>query len=243
MNKLYIVGIGPGDYEDMTLRAIHALERCQLIVGYSVYVDLIRPYFPDKEFFTSPMTQEAVRCQYALDEAAAGKTCALICSGDAGVYGMAGLALELRGERDCPSIEIISGLTAATAGAALLGAPLSNDFVVISLSDLLTPWTIIEKRLRAAAQGELCVVLYNPGSRKRRDHLLRACDILLSSRSPDTLCGVVRSISREGESQALMTLSELRGYPADMYTTVFVGNSHTRKIGNKMVTARGYRDV
>lgn len=144
--KLYVIGIGPGAFEDMTMRAVKALESCELIVGYSVYVELIRPHFPDKEYYATPMRGEAERCRYALKMAEEGKRTAVICSGDAGVYGMAGLVYELRGEKPEPEIRVISGLTAACSGAAILGAPLTHDFAVISLSDLLTEWETIDRK-------------------------------------------------------------------------------------------------
>lgn len=243
MSKLYVVGIGPGAYEDMTLRAIQVLEQCALIVGYKVYNELVRPHFPDKEYYETPMTGEVERCRYALERAQKGTLTALICSGDAGIYGLAGLAFELRGQQPVPEIEVIPGLTAATTGAALLGSPLTNDFAVISLSDLLTPWDTIGTRLEAAAQGDLCVVLYNPGSKKRRDHLKRACQILLRHKSPDTICGLARNISREGQHHQVITLAELQYMEVDMFTTVFIGNAHTRLLNGRMVTERGYRDV
>ena len=161
---LFVVGIGPGNFEGMTAQAEKALEKSDTIIGYSVYNDLVKPYYPDKRYLTTPMTGEEARCRMALEEAKAGHMVSLICSGDPGVYGMAGLVLELAGESDV-EIEIVSGVTAAVSGAALLGAPLVHDFAVISLSDRLTPWELIEKRLRAAAQADLCIVLYNPSSR------------------------------------------------------------------------------
>ena len=238
-----MVGIGPGDYNEMTVRAVNALNDCDVIVGYHVYVDLVRAHFPDKEFHTTPMRREVDRCQIALDLAREGRDVAMICSGDAGIYGMAGLIYELRGESEEPEVEVVGGLTAACSGAARLGAPLTHDFCVISLSDLLTPWETIEKRLECAALGDFAVALYNPASMKRRDYLQKACDILLRHKSPDTVCGAVKNIGREGEEVLTMTLSELRDYQADMFTTVFVGNAQTRVIGGKMVTPRGYRDV
>ena len=229
MGRIRVVGIGPGDPEDMTLRAVNALRDCDVIVGYTAYVDLVKPLFPGKQTVSTPMRGEVERCRRALVMAREGREVAVVCSGDAGVYGMAGLLYELRGGDDAPEIEVVGGLTAALSGAALLGAPLANDFAVISLSDLLTPWEVIEKRLESAAAGDFAVVLYNPGSSKRRDSLRRACDVLLRR--------------REGERIELMSLAELREYNADMFTTVFVGNSRTRAIGGKMVTPRGYRDV
>ena len=243
MAKIRVVGIGPGDYEEMTVRAVNALNACDVIVGYHVYVDLVKAHFPDKEFHTTPMRREVDRCKIALDLALEGRDVAMICSGDAGVYGMAGLIYELRGEDTAIEVEVVGGLTAAISGGARLGAPLTHDFCVISLSDLLTPWETIEKRLACAAQGDFAVALYNPSSMKRADYLQRACDILLRYAKPETVCGVVRNIGREGEAIKVMPLSELRDYQADMFTTVFIGNSHTKVIGGRMVTPRGYRDV
>ena len=238
-----MVGIGPGDYREMTVRAVDALNACDVIVGYHVYVDLVKAHFPDKEFHTTPMRREVDRCKLALELAREGRDVAMICSGDAGIYGMAGLIYELLGDEGDIEVEVVGGLTAACSGAARLGAPLTHDFAVISLSDLLTPWETIEKRLECAAMGDFSVALYNPSSMKRKDYLQRACDILLCHASPETVCGVVKNIGREGEEIKTMTLAQLRDYQADMFTTVFIGNSHTRVIGGKMVTPRGYRDV
>ena len=243
MGKLIVVGIGPGDWEDMTVRADRALRSCDVIVGYHVYVDLVRDRYPDKEFLTTGMTRETDRCRMALEAAREGKTVAMVCSGDSGIYGMAGLIYELRGEAAEPEVEVIPGLTAACSGGALLGAPLTHDFAVISLSDRLTPWETIERRLSAAASADLSIVLYNPASHGRPDHLRRACDILLETLPPQRLCGVARNIRRSGESAQVMPLGELRDFPADMFCTVFIGNSQTRAIGELLVTPRGYRDV
>lgn len=243
MSKLSVVGIGPGNYENMTIRADRILRDCDTIVGYTVYVDLVRDIYPDKEFIRTPMTREVDRCRMALEEACQGKNVAMVCSGDSGIYGMAGLIYELRGEDTTVGVEVVGGLTAAISGGARLGAPLTHDFCVISLSDLLTPWETIEKRLECAALGDFAVALYNPSSMKRRDYLQKACDILLRHAKPETVCGVVRNIGREGEETRVMTLAELRDYQADMFTTAFIGNSHTKVIGGRMVTPRGYRDV
>ena len=178
----------------------------------------------------------------AIDSACAGRTTAMISSGDAGVYGMAGLVCEMAAGRNV-EVSVVPGVTAALSGGAVLGAPLTHDFCVISLSDLLTPWELIERRLEAAAQADFCVALYNPSSVKRADYLRRACEILLRHKSPDTVCGAVRNIAREGESARLMTLAQLRDYEADMFTTVFIGNERTREIEVRMVTPRGYKDV
>ncbi len=242
-NILYVVGIGPGAFDEMTLRAAKTIESCELIVGYGVYVDLIRPHYPDKEYYVTPMRGEVARCRYALEQAKAGKHTAIVCSGDSGVYGMAGLVYELRGECEDPRVEVVSGLTAACSGAALLGAPLTHDFALISLSDLLTPWEKIEKRLECAAESGLSIVLYNPSSTKRRDYLRRACDIVLKYAERERICGMASNIAREGETVKVMTLGELRDYQADMFTTVFIGNPDTKRIAGKMVTPRGYKDV
>ena len=246
---LFVVGIGPGNPEGMTGQAAAALESSDTIIGYSVYNDLVKPYYPDKRYLTTPMTGEEARCRMAIEEVKAGHTVALICSGDPGVYGMAGLVLELAGnekedDRSCGmdiDIEIISGVTAALSGAALLGAPLVHDFAVISLSDRLTPWEKIEKRLRAAAVADLCIVLYNPSSKGRKEHLHRAAQILAEHVPQSRICGIADRIGREGEKTRVMTLGELTDAETDMFSTVFIGNSSTKRLGNRMVTPRGYR--
>ena len=243
MGKVFIVGIGPGNEENRTIRADRALEACDVIAGYPVYVDLVKDRYPGKELVSTPMTQEARRCQMALDLAKSGKTVALVCSGDSGIYGMAALVYELRGESADPEVQVIPGLTAACSGGALLGAPLTHDFAVISLSDRLTPWEKIEKRLECAALGDMSIVLYNPQSKGRPDNLRMACDILLRHLPEDRPCGVAHSIGRAGEGRSFMTLGQLRSAQLDMFSTVFIGNAMTRMIGEEMVTPRGYRDV
>ena len=241
--KLYIVGTGAGSAGGMTLDAREAILGSDIVVGYTVYVELLRGIFPDKSYLATGMKSEVERVRLALTEAQGGKTVSLVCSGDSGVYGMAGLALELSVEFPGVDIEVVPGVTAALSGGALLGAPLGHDFAVISLSDLLTPWELIEKRLRAAADGDFAIALYNPSSKKRADYLARACDILLEQRSPGTVCGIARNIGREGCSYQLTTLGKLRGTPVDMFCTVFIGSSSTREIDGRMVTPRGYRNV
>ena len=241
MGKLYVVGLGPGDEQDMTLRAVVTLNACDLIVGYTAYVELIRDRFPGKELVTTPMRQETERVRLALSRAQEGRTVALVCSGDAGVYGMSGLALELAEQYPGVAVEIVPGISAMLSGGAVLGAPLMHDFAVISLSDLITPWEVIAKRLDCAARGDFAICLYNPGSRTRRENLQRACDILLQTRTPETVCGLAKNIGRAGESRQILTLGELRETEVDMFTTVFIGNSQTRIIGGRMVTPRGYR--
>lgn len=243
MKKLYVVGIGPGDYESMTLRAERILRECDVIAGYTVYVGLVEKYFPGKEFLSTAMRQEKERCEQAFKKAMEGKTTAMICSGDSGIYGMAGLILEIGEAYPEVEVEIVPGITAASSGAAILGAPLMHDFAVISLSDLLTPWEKIERRLLAAAEADFSVCIYNPSSRKRADHLRQACGLMMRYRSEDTVCGLVKNIGREGEERKFLTLKELADHEADMFTTVFIGNSQTKisADGAFMVTPRGYR--
>ena len=243
MNKLYVIGIGPGEYEQMTLKAIHAMEKSEVIIGYTVYVDLVKEHFPGKEFLTTPMKKEVDRCVMAFEEAKKGKVVSMICSGDAGVYGMSGLMYEVGVNYPEVELEIIPGVTAATGGAAVLGAPLIHDFCLISLSDLLTPWEKIEARLLAAAEADFVVCLYNPSSKKRHDYLMKACDLMMKYKAEETVCGMVGNIGREGEEMKVMTLKELRETKVDMFTTVFVGNSQTKEIGGRMVTPRGYKNV
>lgn len=244
--KLYIVGIGTGSYDMLTVRAINALEQCDTIVGYQVYTRLIEDYFKGKRYLTTPMRQEAQRCRLAVEEALKGHRVAVISSGDAGIYGMAGLMYEvldgMKTSGGAPKIklEVIAGVTAANGGAAYLGAPLMHDFAIISLSDILTPWELIEKRLMACASADMGIVLYNPSSRKRHDYLQRACDILLSVIPDATVCGIAENIDRENTSIKVCTLGELRQQSVNMFTTVYIGNSTTKIINGKMVTPRGY---
>ncbi|QHI73648.1 precorrin-3B C(17)-methyltransferase [Aminipila terrae] len=246
MKKIFVVGLGPGNLSQTTERAIEALEASDVIAGYTVYVDLIKDRFNNKELISTAMKKEADRCNLAVDEAVKGKIVSMVCSGDAGVYGMAGLMFEIvhaRGLDQEIEIEVIPGITAACSGAAVLGAPLIHDFTVISLSDLLTPWELIEKRLECAAMGDFSICLYNPSSIKRYDYLQKACDILLKYRKPENVAGYVQNIGREGESGVVLDLKTLRDTKVDMFTTVFIGNSKTKNMNGKMVTPRGYKEV
>lgn len=240
-NKVYVVGLGPGGIEQMTKRAQETLAACDVIAGYNVYVDLIKDDYKDKEFLSTGMRKEVERCKLAIDEALKGKTVAMISSGDAGVYGMAGIMYQIAAEYPELEVEVVPGITAACSGAAVLGAPLISDFVLISLSDLLTPWEKIEKRLDLASQADFVICLYNPSSFKRHDYLQKACDIMLKNQRADVPAGIVRNIGREGEAYEIMTLSELRDAQVDMFSTVIIGNSQTEVINNKMVTPRGYK--
>ena len=246
---IYIVGIGPGKSDGMTIEAKNALEASDVIVGYGVYIDLVRDAFPDKQFAQTSMGKEIERCKLCFDFALEGKAVSMICSGDSGVYGMAEPVLFLQKENSVyqrVEVCVIPGVTAATSGAAVLGAPLNHDFCVISLSDLLTPWEIIEKRLRAAVEGDFAMAIYNPSSHKRADYLKKACQIMLDAgASPDRACGYVKNIGREGTEAHTCTLKELQTAQVDMFTTVFIGNSQSQIVktgaGTKLLTKRGYK--
>ena len=222
MSKIYVVSLGPGGKEQMTCRAVKALEACDVITGYNVYIDLIKDDFPDKKFIKNGMRKEVDRCKATLDEALKGQT---VAAGHPEV-----------------EIEVIPGITAACSGAAILGAPLICDFCLISLSDLLTPWEKIEKRLDCAARGDFCIAIYNPRSHKRADYLQKACDIVLRHQDGDVPAGIVHNIGRDGECCEVTTLKELRDHTegVDMFSTVFIGNSQSKVINGKIVTPRGY---
>ncbi|MDF2984648.1 MAG: precorrin-3B C17-methyltransferase [Eubacterium sp.] len=239
------MGIGPGDECNITEKAIRALEESQLIVGYGVYIDLIRHLIPDKETASTPMKKEVERCRLAVEEAIAGKKVAVVSSGDAGIYGMAGLIYEVLAEYNTTEVqvEVIPGITAATSAAAVLGAPLTQDFAVISLSDLLTPWEDIEKRLQLAAQAGFVICIYNPSSKKRGDYLKKACEIVMKTVDKTTPCGYVKNIGRAGQQHKILTLEELAEEQVDMFTTVIIGNKNTSVINGRLVTSRGYRGV
>ena len=239
--KVYVVGLGPGGVEQMTRRAQETLAACDVIAGYNVYIDLIKDDYKDKEFLSTGMRKEVERCKLAIEEALKGKTVAMVSSGDAGVYGMAGIMYQIAAEFPELEVEVIPGITAACSGAAVLGAPLISDFTLISLSDLLTPWEKIEKRLDLASQADFVICLYNPSSFKRHDYLQKACDIMLKNQRADVPAGIVRNIGREGEEYEIMTLAELRDAQVDMFSTVIIGNSQTEVINNNMVTPRGYK--
>ena len=238
---LYVVGMGPGEKKQMTGQALEVMEQCQVIAGYTVYVELVRGLFPHKEFLTTAMTREEERCRKAFDCCMEGKNTAMICSGDAGVYGMAGLILELAEQYPGVSVRTVPGITAACAGAAVLGAPLMHDFAVISLSDRLTPLEVIWNRVEAAARADFVICLYNPASKGRPDYFRQACSRILKYRPGHTVCGLAVNIGREGEGMEVLALENLKERRVDMFTTVYIGNSHTRQIGPYMVTPRGYR--
>lgn len=241
MSKIYIIGMGPGDPEQMTPQAEKALEESEVIVGYTVYLNLLSEKFKQKRCLSTPMKQEEKRCRLCFEEAEKGNTVAMVCSGDAGIYGMASLMYEIGKEYPQIPLTVVPGITAASSGAAILGAPLNHDFCVISLSDLLTPWEKIEKRLAFAAQGDFAIAIYNPSSRHRPDYLKRACDILLRYIEEERPCGLVENIGRENSKSLVCTLKELREKEVNMFTTVFIGNSTSKIIGDKLLTQRGYK--
>ena len=241
MKQIYVVGIGPGKEEGMTAEARDVISSCEVIVGYQKYMELIRALCKGKEIIVTGMRQEKERCEKALLTAQEGRTTAMVCSGDAGVYGMASLLYEMsENHKDCELV-VVPGITAANSGAAVLGAPLNHDYCVISLSDLMTPWDLIEKRLAAAAMGDFCMAIYNPSSHNRADYLKRACDILLKNGvEPERACGYVENIGRDNTKATICRLEELKERQVNMFTTVFIGNSRTKIIDGKLVTPRGY---
>lgn len=236
---IYIIGLGPGGEDQLTPRALAALEKCDVIIGYKTYIDLIAPKFAGrKELVSSSMKSEVARCEDALSRSLSGKVVGLISSGDAGIYGMAGIMHEVADGRD--EIVVVPGITAACAAASVLGAPLMHDFVVISLSNLLTPWDLIVIRLEAAAMGDFVICVYNPMSHGRPDTLKKACEILMKTKSPDTAAGWVRNAGRKGEESHICTLSQLADEKLDMFCTAIIGNSQTKFLHGRLVTPRGY---
>ena len=235
------VGLGPGDLAHITPCALSAIENCDVLVGYSGYIKLIKEKASGKEIISTGMKGEIKRCIAAIEEAKKGKRVCIVSSGDAGIYGMASLLYELSELEENIDIEVIPGITAAISAAAILGSPLSNDFAVISLSDLLTPWDVIERRLKACSAADMVLCLYNPGSINRSDHLQHACDIVMEHRSVNTHCGYVRNAYRGKDQESLIcSLEELAVTKVDMFTIVIIGNSCTKLIDGKLVTSRGY---
>lgn len=238
---LWVVGTGPGDPEHLTLRARRVLEEAEAVVGYETYLRFLRPLLEGKEVRAGRMREEMRRAGEALELARGGKKVALVSGGDAGVYGMAGPLLELRGEgADDVEVEVVPGVTALSAAAALLGAPLMHDFAAVSLSDLLTPWEEIAERLEATARADFVIGLYNPASRRRSWQLPRAASIIGRYRSPHTPVGVVRNACRPGQEVKIIPLKDLAALSLDMNSMAIVGNSRTYVCGGRMVTPRGY---
>lgn len=242
LGKIYVVGIGPGNREHMTFHAKTAIDKSDIIVGYKTYIDLLEGMIKDKEVVSSGMKKEIERCIEALEYAKQGKIVSLVSSGDSGVYGMAGIMLEvvLKDGSDV-EVEVVPGVTAANAAAASLGAPIMHDYVTISLSDLLTDWSLIERRLHCVGEGDFVVCLYNPKSKGRQQQIEIAREILLKYKSKNTIVGIVRNAKRYGESVIVTTLGDMLKYEIDMFTTVIVGNSNTYSVKKMMITPRGYR--
>lgn len=236
MNKLYVVGIGPGDSKHMTIKAKQVLESVDIIIGYKTYIQLIKENFKEKKLISFPMRSEVERCEFAIKKAI-DKKVALISSGDAGVYGMAGALLEISQDAN---IEVIPGMTAIQAAASSLGAPIMHDFAAISLSDLLTDWEIIKKRLKMAAKGDFVTCLYNPKSKKRIKQIKKAREIFIEQSSKEKIVGIVKNAKRENEEVFITNLDNMLNYDIDMSTLVIIGNKDTLVKNNKMITKRGY---
>ena len=242
--SLHVIGLGPGDPRMLTEQAKMALGQSQVVIGYSGYFTGVQDIVHDKECIALPLTQETQRAQIAVERAMQGEAVCVISSGDAGIYGMASLVLEVMEQRAangaCPEVVVVPGVSAVNACASLLGAPLSHDFAVISLSDLLTPWALIEKRLQAAAEADFITVLLNPKSMRRDWQYGRAQDILAQHRAPQTPVGLVRNAYRPDQSVTTTTLAQMTEPTVDMLTTVIIGNSQTRCWQSRLVTPRGY---
>ena len=239
MGKIYVVGLGPGNKENMTFRAYDVLKNSDIIIGYKTYVDLIEGMFPDKKIIKSYMKKEVARCEETLKLALEGNIISLISSGDAGVYGMAGLMLEIAGGQ--VEVEIVPGITSANASASLGGAPIVHDSVNISLSNLLTDWELIKKRIDLASQGDFVITLYNPKSSGRSELINEARDIMLKYKRKDTPVLIARNVGREGENYDITILDKMLDYEINMFSTVIIGNSNTKVLNNKMITPRGYK--
>ncbi|MGW8193537.1 MAG: precorrin-3B C(17)-methyltransferase [Desulforhopalus sp.] len=240
---LYVVGTGPGSPEHLTVAATEILKKVEVIIGYRTYLELIPDFLAEKEVISSEMMKEVDRCRKALETAASGKSVALVSGGDPGIYAMAGLVFEMARETDSPcAIEIVPGLAAINSCAARLGAPLMHDFAAVSLSDLLTPWEVIEKRLRAVADSDFVTAIYNPRSKRRTDQIIRAREIFLQHRSPDTPVGIVTAATRDNEIIVLTTLQAMLEHDITMQSTVIIGNSQTFTWHDLMITPRGYRN-
>ena len=241
MGKLYVVGFGPGGKEHMTLKAVDVIENADVVTGYTTYIDILKEYFPNKNYIATPMMREVERCKIAVEEAMKNKTVAMVSSGDSGIYGMAGIIYQVAEELNAEiEIETVPGVTAASSAASVLGAPLMHDLSIISLSDLMTPLYLIMKRVDCAGIGDMIVCLYNPKSKKRTDYLEQAADILMKYRKPETPVGIVRNAGRKDESKLITTLGELKTADVDMFCIVIIGNSQTYTSNGRMITPRGY---
>ena len=239
MGKIYVVGLGPGNKENMTFKAYNTIKESDIIIGHKTYIALVEKIFPDKKTVKSAMKKEVERCEETLKLAEEGNVVALISSGDAGVYGMAGLMLEIADGQ--VEVEIVPGITSANASASLGGAPIVHDSVNISLSNLLTDWELIKKRIDLASQGDFVITLYNPKSSGRPELINEARDIMLKHKRKDTPVLIARNVGREGENYDITTLDKMLDYEINMFSTVIIGNSNTKVLNNKMITPRGYK--
>ena len=225
----------------MTLKAVDVIENADIVTGYTTYIDILKEYFPNKNYIATPMMREVERCKIAVEEAMKNKTVAMVSSGDSGIYGMAGIIYQVAEELNAEiEIETVPGVTAASSAASVLGAPLMHDLSIISLSDLMTPLDLIMKRVDCAGIGDMIVCLYNPKSKKRTDYLEQAADILMKYRKPETPVGIVRNAGRKDESKLITTLGELKTADVDMFCIVIIGNSQTYTSNGRMITPRGY---
>jgi precorrin-3B C17-methyltransferase len=241
---MFVVGLGPGNLDQMSYRAFQVIKEADVIIGYKTYINLISTLINSQEVISSGMTREVERCRLALTKALAGLNVCLVSSGDPGVYGMAGIMLEVIKANDCLTkvkLEVVPGITAANAAAASLGAPLMHDYVVISLSDLLTPWETIVKRVEMAAKGDFIIVLYNPKSKGRVMQIESVRDILLMEKPPDTPVGIVTNAKRQGEKVVISDLEHFTREDINMFSVVIVGNSQTITWQDLMITPRGYQ--
>lgn len=241
MKKIYIIGLGPGDLKDMTIRAKEILDRCKIIVGYKFYIDLVKPILGEKTYISSEMKQEIQRCEQALDIVInSNEDICIVSSGDSGIYGMAGIMIEKAAKHPEIDIEIVPGVTASIAAAAIAGAPLMNDFAVVSLSDLLVPWDTIEKRIELASMADFVIAIYNPKSKTRINQLQNAINIIMRYRAFSTPVAIVKNAYRDNETASICMLGEVIYHDVDMFTTIIVGNSTSYILNGKMVTSRGY---
>lgn len=237
MAKVYVVGIGPGGMEHMTLKALETIKKCDVIVGYTFYIDLIKDLTAGKKLIKTGMKGELERCRRAVEEAKKGFDSCIISTGDSGLYGMAGPVLELAEDVE---VEVIPGVTSSFCAAAEAGAPIMHDFCTISLSDLLTPWGAIEKRLHAASGADFVIALYNPKSKGRQENINEAISIILQYKNPDTPAVLVKNAGREGNERRIVTLGTIDYDFIDMMTVVIIGNSTTYVKNGKIITPRGY---
>lgn len=244
MAKISVVGIGPGALDEMTPRARRAIEDAEVVAGYNTYIKLIEPLLDGKKIIGRAMMQEVERCQLAVEETLSGRNVVVVSSGDSGVYGMAGLVVEMLldlPDENRPQFEVVAGISAVNASAAILGAPLMNDFAVVSLSDLMTPWEVIRKRIRAAAAGDFVIALYNPKSKRRTTQLDEVQKILLDFRDKTTPVGIVTNAGRDGQTKIISTLENFTREEVNMFSLVLIGNSQTFVKAGFMITPRGYK--